>query len=640
MIVQAKTFADLLPNTMLGHYMILKHVAEGGMGHVYRAYEESLQREVAIKVLKIELASNPAQLRAFAEEAQKIAALRHPNIVPVYFVGQQGELYYFVMPFIEGSTLDDWIEAGTPMTPDQALWAFNQAIDALDWAWQHQIIHLDIKPSNFLVDPTGVILLTDFGLAKSLGAGEEDSSDCYGTPAYICPEQILKEHTDQRSDIYSLGATMFHLMTNQFLHDGDNIDQIILGHLESPFPHERARALGLPPGWINLFDRMTQKDPNDRFQDYASLREAVKNVDYLPPVKQASKARITTSIPVPNRSGQPKEYLYGLLNSKYLIWTHAAIDTGLERPREEVVGELGNTRKPLKLNSLVKPLKDMLKSGDADIADVAESMSLMPEVDRFIFALAGTGFCGGEAPATRKKAVRVVGEDIAQHIVLTGLLLREDFHPSEEFRWQAFWHHSMSVGLAATYLIDYLSAFESTHNGRKGVLGSFWGKRSAGKAREHAYMAGLIHGIGKLLLAEIVPYPYYVVLKTALEKQTDTPEHETALFGITHQEIADMWLYQNGFDSGLREVARNYSNFDRKGSVLCGAVAVANQLVKRHGIGYSGSPIVEIGNIYETPLWQGLAAQCGARSVTEEIMETEFVPAVGQLPKLEAVARD
>ncbi|NJK90909.1 MAG: serine/threonine protein kinase [Blastochloris sp.] len=283
----AVSLEDLVPNARLGHYTIVEHLAEGGMGHVFRAFEPSLSREVAIKVLKAELADDPDKIGSFDLEAQNIAALRHSNIVPIYFVGHQGDLHYFVMPFITGSTLDDWVESGVPMSAEQGIMVLGQAISALDWAYKHGIIHLDIKPSNFLVDDSGIILLTDFGLARTLGQTLLDNPDeCYGTPAYMCPEQILQQHTDQRSDIYSLGATMYHLMTCRFLYDRETVTELVQAHLEQGFPYADAAALGLSPGWINLFDRMTQKSPADRFQNYDELSAALANVERLGPVRK------------------------------------------------------------------------------------------------------------------------------------------------------------------------------------------------------------------------------------------------------------------------------------------------------------------------------------------------------------------
>jgi len=156
---EALTYDDLVPNAVLGHYTLVEHVTDGGMGHVFRAFEPSLQRDVAIKVLKAEFARDPEVLMQFEMEAQNIAALRHPNIVPVYYVGKQGELYFFVMPFIVGQTLDHWLDTGESMNYEEAKWIIYQAADALERALSQNIIHLDIKPSNFLMDESGVQIL-------------------------------------------------------------------------------------------------------------------------------------------------------------------------------------------------------------------------------------------------------------------------------------------------------------------------------------------------------------------------------------------------------------------------------------------------------------------------------------------------
>src|SRR5262249_45670097 len=154
--------------------------------------------------------------------------------------------------YIEGHTFDDWIEAGRRFTPDQAMWFMTQAVAALDSAWQERIVHLDIKPANFLIDSHDTILLTDFGLAQKLNEAMEkqEERDAFGTPAYAPPEQITRDKTDQRTDIYSLGASLYHLFVGQPPFDGQTVEDIVWAHLEKPFPVEAAQAAGVPQGWI------------------------------------------------------------------------------------------------------------------------------------------------------------------------------------------------------------------------------------------------------------------------------------------------------------------------------------------------------------------------------------------------------
>lgn len=645
----ATSLKELIPNARLGHYTIVEHLAEGGMGHVYRAFEPSLSREVAIKVLKAELADEPDKIGLFDLEAQNIAALRHSNIVPIYFVGHQGDLHYFVMPFITGSTLDDWVENGVPMNADQGLWVLNQAIEALDWAYKHGIIHLDIKPSNFLVDDSGIILLTDFGLARTLGQTILDNPDeCYGTPAYMCPEQILQQPTDQRSDIYSLGATMYHLMTCRFLYDCETVTELVQAHLEKPFPYADAAALGLAPGWINLFDRMTQKSPVDRFQNYDELRQAVANVTRLGPVKKkGGETQITEGQTlVPLRYSSTKEYAYGILSPKFNSWAESSIDQTMLRRKTDTLNGLQKPMKPLKLTKLVKPLKEMARISTPEISDLAEALGILPQIDEFVAQLAQTGFArrNVEQGLTRKKAIRAVGSDLVSQLILTGLMLRDDFESTPEFVWQPFWQHAVSTGIVSYYLMEMATGDFTPGKGwidpsNKKLTSMLSLNTLLNKGKVNAYFAGFIHDIGKLALAEVAAYPYYSSLRQAIEKQTGLDVQERRFMGMDHAEAGELWLGWNGFDGALRQSTAGHHELNKKSGLLGAVVALANQMVKIYGMGYSGSPIVDQRNFWETRAWAELKASCKNQEITPALMEEHFIPLVGQLPLIEPVTR-
>jgi serine/threonine protein kinase len=194
---------DLVPGTHLGHYVIIDRIAQGGMGTVFKALEPALERYVAIKVLRPEYANNCNYVQYFQEEARAVAALRHPNIIPIFFIGVEGKVVFFSMSYIEGETFDNWIETNRWFDEEHAKWFLSHAVAALHSAHKANIVHLDIKPANFLVDRANNIALTDFGLAQKIvkDASETGEREAFGTPAYVSPEQISRGPTDQRTDI-------------------------------------------------------------------------------------------------------------------------------------------------------------------------------------------------------------------------------------------------------------------------------------------------------------------------------------------------------------------------------------------------------------------------------------------------------
>ena len=186
---------------------------------------------------------------------------------------------------------------------------------ALHSAHKANIVHLDIKPANFLVDQGNNIMLTDFGLAQKIvkDAEEAGEREAFGTPAYVSPEQISRAATDQRTDIYSLGATLFHLMTGKQPFNGATIEDIIWGHLEKPFPIEICREANMPTGWIHLIKKMMETEPDKRFTDYRELREALENVhSFRYETTQIEAVAAPKPLCIP-RSGSNTQTLHGLL---------------------------------------------------------------------------------------------------------------------------------------------------------------------------------------------------------------------------------------------------------------------------------------------------------------------------------------
>ena len=201
---------NLQPGQMLGPYRIISQVGQGGMATVYKAYQPSMDRNVAIKVLPGQLAESREFTARFQQEARIIARLEHPHILPVFDYGESGGVSYFVMRYLEAGTLKTKMEAGT-LSWNEIDRLFTQLAEALGYAHSQGVIHRDLKPANALVDSQGNLFLTDFGIAKLLESASPrltQTDAIMGTPAYISPEQAKAVKVDQRSDIYSLGIIL------------------------------------------------------------------------------------------------------------------------------------------------------------------------------------------------------------------------------------------------------------------------------------------------------------------------------------------------------------------------------------------------------------------------------------------------
>jgi hypothetical protein len=257
---------DVLSGYTLGQYRLMERLGRGGMATVYKAYQLSLDRYVAVKVLSTFLAQDPDFAARFQREAQAIAKLNHPNILSVHDYGQEGELIYIVMRYVEGGTLQDML--GRPLDLDTTVEIIAQMGEALEHAHQRGIVHRDVKPSNILMADGNWALLSDFGLAKVIGASTRITKTGMGigTPTYIAPEQARGTGIDARSDIYSLSIVLFEMLTGQVPFEGDSSLVVLFKHLTAPPPPPREINPDIPKPveWVLL--KALAKDPVDRFQ--------------------------------------------------------------------------------------------------------------------------------------------------------------------------------------------------------------------------------------------------------------------------------------------------------------------------------------------------------------------------------------
>src|SRR5215211_3934324 len=254
-----------IDNTQLGQYKLIEAIGHGGMATVYKAYQESLDRYVAVKVL---LSNRDPQFAArFKREARAIAALQHHNILPIYDYGEQNGLLYFVMQYVDtGITLHDML--GRPLAPVEALRLIGHVLHALDYAHTRGVIHRDIKPANILLPSPTWALLADFGIAKLLNDSQHLTMTGFiiGTAAYMAPEQAAGKPIDARTDLYSLGVVLYEMLTGRVPFDAETPMAMLTKHVYEPPPRPQMLNPDLSPLLETVLLRALEKDPHERYQ--------------------------------------------------------------------------------------------------------------------------------------------------------------------------------------------------------------------------------------------------------------------------------------------------------------------------------------------------------------------------------------
>jgi hypothetical protein len=259
----------------IGHYRIVGQLGRGGMGTVYKAVDETLDREVAIKILNPELADSEIMKR-FRAEATMLARLNHPEIATIYELFRSETDLLMVMEFVRGETLEKISERRGPLPPDQAAYLVDKILSGLEHAHRAGIVHRDMKPANVMVTEHGGVKIMDFGIARVRGA-EHVTVDGYmiGTPAYMSPEQILGQSVDGRADLYSVGVILYRLLTAALPFTADDAIAVVVQQIAAaPTPLHVHRA-GLPGWCAAIIQRALAKVPDDRFQTAEEFREAL-----------------------------------------------------------------------------------------------------------------------------------------------------------------------------------------------------------------------------------------------------------------------------------------------------------------------------------------------------------------------------
>jgi serine/threonine-protein kinase len=261
-----------LVGTQIGPYQIESFIGRGGMAYVYKAYQPLMNRFVALKILLQDLHGDPMYAELFRREAQVIAGLEHPHILPVYDYGETGSYVYIVMRLIERGTLFE-LTRGVSLTVNRIKEIVSQVGDALDYAHAHNIVHRDVKPKNILIDERGNCWLADFGISKILAASSGlTSKGIIGTPEYISPEQGVGKRVDRRSDVYSLGVVLYEILAGRLPFRSDTPIATVFHHVYSPPPRPRRFNPKIPASVEQVLLKALAKNPDER---YAKISELV-----------------------------------------------------------------------------------------------------------------------------------------------------------------------------------------------------------------------------------------------------------------------------------------------------------------------------------------------------------------------------
>lgn len=261
---------DLPVPALMGNFILFREIGKGAMGAVYQAFDTTLKRHVAIKVVLKSLGDDPSFVENFMQEAQALAALNHVNVVQIYSCGTEKGQPYIVMELIEGDRLDQMMSEDAPMNEKRLLGIAQDVIHGLQAAHEIGLIHGDIKPQNILVDQRGTAKVVDFGLARN-AENDQVATEIWGTPYYIAPEKARRQREDHRADIYCLGATLFHALTNRPPFEGETARDVVMKRLNEPAPSVQEFRPELNDGTAQMIARMLETEVSRRYPTYDSL---------------------------------------------------------------------------------------------------------------------------------------------------------------------------------------------------------------------------------------------------------------------------------------------------------------------------------------------------------------------------------
>ncbi len=275
-----KESGDVELKDLLSKYEIIEKIGEGGMGIVYKASQRSMARNVALKILAPKYASKLKFVEQFIREARAAGALNHPHIIQVHDVGTENDIHYFSMEFIDGPTCMQVLKEQGPFPVAEALEITRQVALALDYAHEQRLIHQDIKPDNIMLGANSVVKLADLGISKTFAeaAADESPKKVMGTPHYMAPEAALGKKIDHRVDLYSLGATLYHLLAGRPPFNASSATDVLKCHVNDPIPPLAELNPNVPADVVALVEKLLAKKPDDRPQTAAAVAEQAKRL--------------------------------------------------------------------------------------------------------------------------------------------------------------------------------------------------------------------------------------------------------------------------------------------------------------------------------------------------------------------------
>ncbi|MDP2784859.1 MAG: serine/threonine-protein kinase [Sulfurimicrobium sp.] len=268
-----------MANQKIGRFEILSTLGQGAMGVVYRATDPLLERTVAIKTISLELSKDEFEEfeRRFYREASSAGRLNHPNIVTIHDVGNNDNIAYMAMEFLEGDELRDILDAGVPLTPERSAEIASQVADGLAFAHEHGVVHRDIKPSNIMILKNGAVKITDFGIALIPSSSRTMAGMILGSPKYMSPEQVVGQDVDGRSDIFSLGVVLYEMLTGKPPFSGDNISAIMFRILNEMPTAPGTLKPELPAAFNYIIAKALAKHPDERYQSAGEMAEDLRH---------------------------------------------------------------------------------------------------------------------------------------------------------------------------------------------------------------------------------------------------------------------------------------------------------------------------------------------------------------------------